>query len=281
MRRQFLSRGILVAILTLPTLNCPAQANTDRQIDVGGYKLFVSESGTEAPTVVFEAGLGESSETWNDVRPAIATFAHTVAYDRAGLGKSENSTNPKTVEAISQELHAMLRAAHLSPPYVLVGHSLGGAIIQVYAHEFPNEIAGLVFVDPEDGRLLDRLHSHMTEADWASRQKMLDQMMAQATKAQAAELEGTKVSGDIVSKALPLPDVPTIVLTGTLKDPGFPGNPLEQDLKLQLHQELLASFPRGKQVLAPNSRHYIQNDQPNLVIDAVREVVERSRSTHP
>jgi len=71
-----------------------------------------------------------------------------------------------------------------------------------------------------------------------------------------------------------------VLLTGTLKDPGFPGNPLEQDLKLELHNNLLAAIPGARHVLVPNSRHYIQEDAPNLVIDAIRQVVDEARRPH-
>jgi pimeloyl-ACP methyl ester carboxylesterase len=163
-------------------------------------------------------------------------------------------------------------------PYVLVGHSLGGAIVEVYAHRYANEMAGLVLVDPEDGRLLERLQAQLNKADWDARQEMLDKMMAGASPAQKAELEASKESGKLVEASLPLPAVPTVLLTGTLKDPGFPGNPMEQDLKMGLHKELLAQTPQAKQVLAPNSRHYIQEDAPDLVIKAIRDVVGQARA---
>jgi len=109
---------------------------------------------------------------------------------------------------------------------------------------------------------------------------MLDQMMSQASPAQKAEIQESRASGDALAKATPLPKVPTVLLTGTLKDPSFPGNPLEQDLKLELQNELLATMPTAKHVLVPNSRHYIQEDAPNLVIEAVRSVVTDAHA-HP
>jgi hypothetical protein len=86
-------------------------------------------------------------------------------------------------------------------------------------------------------------------------------------------------SGRSAGDVFPLPGVPVILLTGTKKNPEFPGNPLEQDLKLELHNELLAKIPGSKHMLAPDSRHYIQNDSPQLVIDAVRDIVTRWTST--
>jgi len=90
-------------------------------------------------------------------------------------------------------------------------------------------------------------------------------------------LEAYRTSGDAAESALPLPVVPVILFTGTRKNPEFPGNPLEQDLKLQLHNELAKTIPGSRHVLVPNSRHYIQNDSPDVVVDAILEIIRASR----
>jgi pimeloyl-ACP methyl ester carboxylesterase len=271
-----LTLGFLAAI-GVSSLLAISQASKEQKVDVGGCELFTSQAGSGEPVVVFEAGLGEDTSTWQSVLPQVAQFAHTFAYDRAGLGKSDSSPNPKTVEQMVKELQGVLTAGHVPPPYVLVGHSLGGAVIQLFAHTYPNEVAGLVLVDPEDGRLLERLQARLPKEEWDAREKTLAQMMAGASPAQKAEIEGSKSSGKALAAAVPLPDVPMVLLTGTLKDPSFPGNPMEQDLKLQLQEEFLKTAPHGDHVLVPNSRHYIQEDAPQLVIDAIRKVVSQSR----
>jgi pimeloyl-ACP methyl ester carboxylesterase len=276
MRLKIWIPGFL-AIINLGLLPALAQASREQKVDVGGYGVFTSQAGSGVPVVVFEAGLGEDTSTWDKVLPQVSLFSHTLAYDRAGLGKSDSSPNPKSVEQMVKELHAVLNAAHVSPPYVLVGHSLGGAVVQLFAHDFPCEVAGLVLVDPEDGRLLDRLQARLPKEEWDAREKTLAQMMAGASPAQNAEIESSKASGKALAAALPLPDVPVVLLTGTLKDPSFPGNPAEQDLKLELHEEFLKSVPHADHVLVPNSRHYIQEDAPQVVIDAIQKVVDESR----
>ena len=102
-----------------------------------------------------------------------------------------------------------------------------------------------MLVDPEDGRLNDRLRAHMTAPEWAERQKALDKAMPKFTPTQKAELEAYKTSGKDLADALPMPEVPIILLTGTKKNPEFPGNPLEQDLKLELHMSCLQRFPKA------------------------------------
>jgi pimeloyl-ACP methyl ester carboxylesterase len=273
----------LFAVLCFVSCLGSAQAMQDRMIDLGSHSLHVVEAGSGAAMVVFESGLGEDTSTWSDVQPKIGQFARTFLYDRAGLGKSSAlpaRAHPRTVEDMVQELHELLRAAKFEAPYVLVGHSLGGALIQVFARTYPAEVAGLVLVDPEDGQLVDLLHSHMSDADWAARQKAVDEAVSAMTPAIRAEQDAMLKHDSHAGKQASLPDVPVILLTGTKKNPEFPGNPLEQDLKMELHKKLLATTPHGKQVLAPNSRHYIQNDQPELVIEAVREVVVQTKPSH-
>jgi pimeloyl-ACP methyl ester carboxylesterase len=276
------SAALLLLSLTAQNVSAQeiAQEIKEQRIDVGSsLKLNVAEGGgSSGPVVVFVAGLGEDLSTWRGVQPKISQFARTFAYDRAGLGKSDPSPAGKSVGHLTSELHELLAAAKVPPPYVLVGHSLGGAIVQLFAFAYPDEIAGLVLVDPEDGRLLDRLQARMPPDQWDARQKMLDQMLSQASQAQKDEIQESRASGKVLATATPLPTVPTVLLTGTLKDPNFPGNPLEQDLKMELHKELLTTLPKAKQVLVPNSRHYIQEDAPELVIDAVRSVVRDARA---
>ncbi len=254
---------------------CMAQPQLDKKVDIGGRRLHIAQAGAGAAAVVFESGLGEELATWNDVQPQVARFARTVVYDRAGIGQSDPTSQPTTITTMVADLHSLLHAANIAAPYILVGHSLGGTLVQVFAHTYPAEVAGLVLVDPEGGRLIERLHARMTAADWAARQKALDDAMPNMPPAVVAEMNAGLKNGKAEDDALPLPNVPVVLLTGTKKNPEFPGNPLEQDLKLELHKELLAKLPDGKHVLAPNSRHYIQNDEPQLVINAIHDIVNR------
>lgn len=120
----------------------------NRDVDVGGHKLRLQVAGSGTPTVVLDSGLGDSLEVWNDVFPEVARFTRVVAYDRAGYGKSEAGPEPRSHTQIATGLHTLLHRANIAPPYVLVGHSFGGANIRAFAYLFKDEVAGLVFVDP-------------------------------------------------------------------------------------------------------------------------------------
>ena len=123
-----------------------------RLVDVGnGRRMYISDMGPETgagPTVIFESGIAATSQNWLRVQESVAEYARAVSYDRSGLGWSSPSASERTPSNIARELRNMLRQAEIPGPYVLVGHSFGGLVVQRYAAEYPEEILGVVLVDP-------------------------------------------------------------------------------------------------------------------------------------
>src|SRR4051812_26628883 len=119
-----------------------------QMVDVGGYRLHINCVGAGSPTVVIEAGQGDSSVSWSSwVQPRVATTTRVCTYDRAGMGYSDPGPLPRTAERFAQELHTLLLRADEPGPYVLVGHSLGGLTVRIFAHEYPADVLGVVLVD--------------------------------------------------------------------------------------------------------------------------------------
>lgn len=116
-------------------------------VDVGGHKLFIACSGTGSPTVVLEGGLGQGSDYFALIAPAVATTTRVCAYDRAGHGRSEPATGPQDGMAIARDLHSLLAASGNPGPYILAGHSAGGAYVPFFAAAYPGEVTGLVLLD--------------------------------------------------------------------------------------------------------------------------------------
>ena len=117
-------------------------------VDVGGYQLHINCVGTGSPTVVIEAGWGDWSATWGSrVQPEVARTTRVCTYDRAGMGWSEPGPLPRTARQFARELHTLLTNAGIAGPYVLVGHSLGGTTVRVFAHAYAAEVAGVVLID--------------------------------------------------------------------------------------------------------------------------------------
>jgi pimeloyl-ACP methyl ester carboxylesterase len=125
-----------------------------KMIDVGGYRLHVTDHGHGGPAVVILHGAGDCSYSWMQIRKELAAFTRVITYDRAGMGSSESGPAPTASHTVS-ELHAVLHKAGIPGPYILVGHSLGGLIARLYAVQHPADVAGLVFLDSTHESLKD------------------------------------------------------------------------------------------------------------------------------
>lgn len=129
--------------------NVNVYLHPQRLIDIGGRRLNIVCTGKGSPTVILEAGLLADSSAWRFVQPAISRTTRVCSYDRAGLGFSDPAGPPRDAAAIVRDLRALLRRAGIAPPYVLVGWSSGGLYTRLYQYRFPDEVVGLVEVDPD------------------------------------------------------------------------------------------------------------------------------------
>lgn len=242
---------------------------TLRKIDASGHSLNMLVGGEAAPTVVFEAGFGTGLTSWSTVQSNIAKFARTVSYDRAGIGQSEAGPKPRAAKQIALELHTALQNAGIGPPYVLVGHSFGGIYVRVFADMYPKEVAGMVLIDP----------SQETFDDWArmhqeAQRTALDEQIAKAS--QGARDESAEVNTSYQqARAAKVPDgVPVILLTA-MKDDTMPA--AVRRVWVEKHDEWITKVPGGKHIKVENSGHFIQGEQPQVVIDAIKQAVTQAK----
>ena len=140
---------------TVPDASLDAYAAPAGLIDLGGRQLNLRCSGSGTPTVLLEAGQGMTSMSWRKLQPVLARSTRVCAYDRAGLGFSDVGPLPRTAQAEADDLHALVHAAKLPTPLLLVGHSLGSYIVRLYAAAHPEDVVGLVLVDPVVETLAD------------------------------------------------------------------------------------------------------------------------------
>jgi pimeloyl-ACP methyl ester carboxylesterase len=141
--RTAVRRAMLLAVAALSATVSPGET-----VSIHGRKVFFHCTGSApGPTVVLEAGMDDTSRVWKSVQPEVAHFARVCSYDRAGLGNSEPSARPQTADQIVEGLHAWLLEARIQPPYILVGHSIGGIYIRRFEKRYPEHVAGMVFVD--------------------------------------------------------------------------------------------------------------------------------------
>lgn len=159
--RRWVKRGAigavaaLVALALVGVLYRALATQADRRnfpppgklVDVGGHRQHIQCAGEGRPTVVLETGALGMSAAWGWVQPEVAAFTRVCSYDRAGLGWSEPGPEPRDGLHIARELHALLKNAGETPPYVLVGHSFGGLLVRVYADQYPQDVVGLLLLD--------------------------------------------------------------------------------------------------------------------------------------
>jgi len=275
MRRSFavIFLGLIVGACLADQDSSPQTILKTQKVNAGGHQLNMLIGGEGTPAVIFESGIGSDLTSWSAVQGDIARFATTVSYDRAGLGKSEPSKQRRTARQIALDLHLALQAAGIKPPYVLVGHSLGGILVRVFADMYSAEVAGMVLVDPSQEAFDDWLRAHPV------RQPMLDPKGDTAEHPKGRPLPRVDESQEWATyrrqarAAKVPPGIPVILLTA-LND----RRPAEmQKTWVEKHEEWIAKVPRGRHIKVENSGHYIQVDHPQVVIDAVKEVVTQSR----
>lgn len=238
-------------------------------VDVGGYRLYVRCMGQGSPTVVFDAGLGEDLTSWDQVQPAVARFTQACAYDRANIAPSDNRPGSIKVSApqIATELHSLLANAQLPGPYILVGHSLGGLFMQMFACQYPKEVAGMVLVDSTHPEQAKRLAAALGPAfsSEASQGFPVEGIGYDDVLAMQAQVDAARSR---------FPQVPLIVLVRSRYTASAHWT-AEQYMQawMSLQSDLSQLSSRGRLVVAQNSGHFIQNDRPDLVIASIHEIL--------
>jgi pimeloyl-ACP methyl ester carboxylesterase len=222
--------------------------------------------GTGSVTVVFEAGLGDTGSVWRSVQSSVAeSCAKTVSYSRLGYDRGRRVEGTRDAEHIVAELRLRLAASGVLPPYVLVGHSLGGLYMQYFARRYPTDVQGLVLVDSTHWDQFDRI-----KAVTPSTYRMMNAVTFLTGGIVRREFVGIPFAGAEVS-ALPLTNsVPTIVLSSTRAATGE--TPAFRALAAQLQNEIAAGFAARRHEFVIGSDHYVQRDKPQAVINAAREL---------
>lgn len=258
---------ILFTLLLLSCKNDEPDYRFSDKYDVGGYKLFLLSYGQNKPTIILESGIGEggTASGWDVVQNNVKDFAQVCLYDRAGLGQSEEGIKPRTTTQIAVELHTLLETAGIEPPYIMVGHSMGGLHIQTFAKLYPNDIAGMVFVDPTPKELVDTLSD-----------EAIQNLIAAGASQGLLDETGEGLNESIPTfKSLPnLPDVPVVVITSSFTGEGNVDISQWEELK-SYHQNLTNEVTDGTHIVATQSGHYIQIDEPELIINAIKSVYDK------
>ena len=298
------------------TKEFPAQG---RLIDIGGRRMQIDCRGSGTPTVVFEAGLDTmGSLSWSAVQDAIAAVTRACAYSRAGIMWSEPRSGKFEPDSVARDLHALLAGAGERAPIVLVGHSLGGPYIMNYTRLYPQDVAGLVFVDASHPDQIERMEkvagkkmeggegmlkaasalswtgiprlveSHTDNPTFPPQAKIAeDAYFSRSLSSAIEELDSLHATLSSSGQLRQLGDRPIVVLTATKPYPAAMLKALqmstEQGQQIQavwkdMHNEEASWSHQSRHQLVPDATHYIQFDRPDVVIAAVKEVVNDVRT---
>lgn len=289
-------------LLLLLFFNTPGTCQ-ERIVSVGSRQYNVFTKGIEKrsarePVLVFESGMGVGLKNWDKIIDQIAQFAPVFAYDRAGIGKSEKAYQLPTPQLVSEHLHSILKSLNIHPPYILVGHSLGGLYARGFAGHYPDEVSGLVFIDPADFT--------ETKNDWNDifrkmgiPEKKIDEMLFNRLYNQKSEVDSVNFGPwseryvlnelrktDFAEiSALPLPEVPIYFFVGGKFEVPVAQRSKDYDHEMFFHIKNNSNMDRWKQLIyssnkggaliyLTNAGHYVHSDDPKSVISNIRILVE-------
>ena len=276
-QRKFLNKpiAILATILSIGALFLAASGQAFDRVNLGGPVLRMFKTGEAGPTIVFEAGAGGPLESWVRVQSDVSKFARTISYDRAGNGLSTKGPAPRDGLRIANELHAALQNAQASPPYILVGHSLGGPYIRVFAGLYSEEVAGLILVDP-------------TQEDLIAWAKARDANTSKKHKPSADNEVDCAPATFLQAQEHPVPaHIPVFLITGIgpRVHPAFLPKEMKAEVerdqksvypeKLKFHKNWVDQFPRGQLIITANSGHGIPFEEPELVVRIIQQMVSQ------
>jgi pimeloyl-ACP methyl ester carboxylesterase len=284
-----------------------------RLIGVTGRRMHIRCAGGGTPAVVIIPGMGETSSDWEAVHQALASHSTACAYDRPGLGWSDPAPGRPTAAGMAHDLHRLLHLAGITPPFVLVGHSLGGLVARMFSSLYPGEVAGVALIDsshPQQAPLLPKIQllDHRggkvaaVVLDYArsvgltamrlslrrnepAGRRVASRLFPHGRWAGAKELFAfAAISRDTARAAGHLGDLPLAVITSSERDPHLPAGSRAQRARsrfypvwLQLQDELADLSTSSTHVIAACAGHHVQLDEPGLVIETVVELLGRVR----
>lgn len=284
-------------ILLIPIFITTTHAQTtppkrfDQKVDVGGYSLSVHCKGEGLPTVIIEAGFGDAplkSGSWSSVIIGleIKQITRVCIYDRAGLGSSDPiPTESRTSQDVVNDLHALLSNANIPKPYILVGHSLGGFHVRLYADQYPDDVVGMILEDASHPDQFERTLA-LLPAETSDEPESLKLLRRNIRNIDDME---PNIEKFIFSKSIaqvkatkPLGDLPLVVLTQSPSCEEDTGLPPEIATKYaQVWQTLQADLANlssnSTHIVATTACHFIHWDEPQLVIDAILKVLMEVR----
>jgi pimeloyl-ACP methyl ester carboxylesterase len=266
----------------------------DRMIDVGTHRLHIHWEGEGSPSVVIDVGIAGTSEEWRPLRQRLAEITRVCTYDRAGYGQSEPGPLPRDSGRTADELRALLRGAAMKGPYILVGHSLGALNMQIYAARYPDDVAGMVLLDPPPlGWLLGECYPDLLQMaegmtnEWQaiadSRSDSSDpRARTESAFFRAIASEHREMLGESAALAAAIEtfgNIPLTVIASGVPNPMFGAVAEEyQQYWIEQSRAVAGKSSGGTFILAAESTHHLHRDASSTVREAIASMVRDLRS---
>lgn len=269
-----LAAGVLVG----PRLfSAFALLRAGEQVDVGGREIFLHCEGAGSPTVLLEHGLGSNGHGWQTVQGELAEDNRVCWTSRAGVGFSDPApgTATRTAQDAVDDLRVVITSAGLDEPFVLVGHSFGGFVVRLYAEQHPDDVAGMVLVDATHDRQASLLRNRLSPESWREVEPLYagenpERMDLLASAEQVATL------GDLDALPLVVLEAPAQLsgdAAGLDEDVASEVDAVMSSLWPELQQDLARMSPEGSHRAVADTGHFIHEDRPDAVVDAIRDVL--------
>jgi len=285
----------LLFVTCLISVSCVRAGSppSDRLIDIGSHRIQIHREGKGTPTVVIDTGIADSLAKWSPLQKRIAQATHVITYNRAGYGQSEPGPLPRDCGREAEELKSLLDHALVPGPYVVVGHSLGAFNTQVFAAKYPQDVVGIVLLNPpplsfirgEKYPSLLALADRMT-AEWqaiadAGAESADGEGKARAAFFRMIASEHREMFGEsarLVSEILSFEDTPLLVIAAGKSNPHWGEIADEyQAYWIEQNRTLSHKSSKGKFILAEESTHHLDKDVPDLVIESILSIVDQAR----
>lgn len=270
----------LLLITLFGAIGCGPKKQPSRFVHLNGKAQHILDTGTGQPVVVFITGFGDNLDAYRKIQEAISKVTRTIAYDRAGLGRSELTTKNRSLDSLVEELNQILLQEKIPPPYILVGHSYGGHIARYFAYAFPETIAGIVLIDPSVEYLDDEFRRLKSSADIESYDSLYkngrDPLWTEGVRREADYFRSNAML--LKSKGVTFPHHVSVTVITALNMPESRLAFLKgvNQMKLDLHKKWATQFPNIRHVLAEKSGHYVHYDEPELVITEIKSMLKNN-----
>lgn len=245
-------------------------------VETADGKLQYSISGSGTTKVVLINGGSGPIEGWMKILPEVSKLASVFSYNRFGVGGSDKPKKAQDGTAIVENLREALKIVGFAPPYLLVGHSLGGLYANLFAQLYPTEVAGVVFLEsshPNDISL-DKYQGKVVK----TLNKMLSIFDYFSTKKHFNEVNFVKQTVSQIQQVNFFPDIPVYVITGGKENRMMPKK--ARQIRSENQRELLSLSAKSKQIIAENSGHFPQLSEPKVVISAIKDAVRQMQITN-